>query len=344
MRTALPNASENSLRHLNTFGFDVKARELYIISDVKQLEALRLGCAWVATGDFLVLGGGSNILLTGDVEKPVIKIDIKGISVVDETEDHCTVVSGAGEPWHDFVLWCIDRNLGGLENLSLIPGQVGAAPMQNIGAYGVEIKDSFCWLKAFRLSDGNIIEFDAASCAFGYRESVFKRALKGQYIITEVAFRLSKKNHKVSVGYGAIKQELDAMGISNPGIRDVSAAVIRIRQSKLPDPKKLGNSGSFFKNPVVSTLHFQTIKARFPDVVAYPAGINQMKLAAGWLIEKVGLKGYRDGPVGVHERQALVLVHYGGGRGAQILALAQKVQKAVEETFGVQLEPEVNIL
>jgi UDP-N-acetylmuramate dehydrogenase len=335
---------EASLKPFNTFGFDVQASSLYRIANVQQLDQLRIQTGWFTAGDFLTLGGGSNILLTQDVVKPVLKMDIAGIRMEEDRESHCVVVAGAGEIWHDLVLWCIHRDLGGLENLSLIPGQVGAAPMQNIGAYGVEIKDCFAWLKAYHIQTGEVVTFDGPACKFGYRESVFKRELKGQYIILEVAFRLTKKNHRLAVGYGAIQHELSQSGVSHPGIREVSDAVIRIRKSKLPDPKELGNSGSFFKNPEVPETLWLQIREKYTDVVGYPTSPGYVKLAAGWLIEKCGLKGYRDGHVGVHQKQALVLVHYGGGKGIEILLLAQKVQKAVQETFGVSLEPEVNIL
>ena len=333
---------EVSLKNFNTFGFDVKAMQMAFIQSVSDLDRVRLETDWLQRL-CLILGGGSNVLLTKDWEGPVLKIDILGIEVVHQTATHAVVRAGAGENWHQFVLWCIAQNFGGLENLSLIPGLVGAAPMQNIGAYGVEIKDTFDHLLAYRKSDGAIVRFEAADCGFGYRESVFKTILKNAYIITHVAFRLTTQNHQIKTHYGAIEAEL-AKNQSEPSLRNVSNAVIAIRQSKLPDPKKLGNSGSFFKNPVMSESLFQTIQLTYPDVVGYPAGPGKMKLAAGWLIEKAGWKGFRRGAVGVHELQALVLVHYGGGTGAAIAQLAQDIQASILEKFGVALEVEVNIL
>lgn len=331
-----------SLKNYNTFGFDVMAMQMAIIQSVDDLHHIRTETNWLQK-PCLILGGGSNILLTKDWSGPVLKIDLTGIEVLHQTENQVIVRAGAGENWHGFVVWCIENNFGGLENLSLIPGQVGAAPMQNIGAYGVEIKDVFDHLLAFRKSDGALIRFEAQDCGFGYRESVFKNTLKDQFIITHVAFLLTTNNHQTKTHYGAIEAELSKMQ-RKPSLKNISDAVIAIRQSKLPDPKKLGNSGSFFKNPVVPVALFDEIKSEFPDAVGYPAGVDRMKLAAGWLIEKAGWKGYRRGPVGVHELQALVLVHYGGGTGTAIAQLAKDIQTSVWEKFGVKLEVEVNIL
>lgn len=291
----------------------------------------------------MVFGGGSNILLTRDWPGVILLNEITGMEVVEETDEHVVVRSGAGELWHQFVTYCVGQGWGGIENLSLIPGKVGAAPMQNIGAYGVEIKDVFDHLEALRLSDGAVVRFSAAECRFGYRESFFKREGKGQYIILNVAFKLAK-HPQVHTHYGSIKHELEKRGITQPSIQDVSDAVISIRRSKLPDPLALGNAGSFFKNPVVSAELADRIKAEYPDMVSFPAGDGQVKLAAGWLIEKAGWKGFREANLGVHKDQALVLVNYGGSTGKAIYDLSTRVLESVKEKFGVELEREVNIV
>ncbi|MGZ3884483.1 MAG: UDP-N-acetylmuramate dehydrogenase, partial [Bacteroidia bacterium] len=290
----------------------------------------------------LILGGGSNILFTGDFDGMVIKNQIKGISVVKEEKDRVYVKAGAGEVWHELVLWCIEHNLAGLENLSLIPGCVGASPMQNIGAYGVEIKDVFEELEAWRMTDGAKKIFTGEECEFGYRESVFKRKYKDQYIIASVTFRLSKTPH-FNTSYGAINAELESMG-AELSIRNISQAVINIRSSKLPDPRKTGNAGSFFKNPEVSAAEFERIKKSYPNLVAYVLGNGNYKLAAGWLIEQSGLKGFVKGEAGVHDKQALVLVNKGKARGEEIYLLSEHVLQTVFAKFGVKLEREVNII
>lgn len=282
------------------------------------------------------------MLFTKDFEGLFVRNCIKGIQEIERSETHVVIEAGAGELWHDFVMYCVDRGYGGLENLSLIPGCVGASPMQNIGAYGVEIKDTFAHLDAVEISTGEIKRFHLADCAFGYRESVFKRALKNQYVICKVAFTLTLQP-VINTSYGVIEAELKQMGISNPGIKDVSKAVIRIRQSKLPDPKELGNAGSFFKNPVVTEEVLESIQYTYARVPSYPAGEGHVKLAAGWLIEQAGWKGKRFGAVGVHELQALVLVNYGGGTGKEIYELSQRIIDDIQEKFGVSLEREVNI-
>jgi len=282
------------------------------------------------------------MLFTKDFEGLFVRNCIKGIQEIERSETHVVIEAGAGELWHDFVMYCVDRGYGGLENLSLIPGCVGASPMQNIGAYGVEIKDTFAYLDAVEISTGEIKRFHLADCAFGYRESVFKRALKNQYVICKVAFTLTLQP-VINTSYGVIEAELKQMGISNPGIKDVSKAVIRIRQSKLPDPKELGNAGSFFKNPVVTEEVLQSIQLTYARVPSYPAGEGHVKLAAGWLIEQAGWKGKQFGNVGVHELQALVLVNYGGGTGKEIYELSQRIIEDIQEKFGVSLEREVNI-
>jgi UDP-N-acetylmuramate dehydrogenase len=329
-----------SLKSLNTFGFDVACDTLITVQSISELQA------FFKNGNpaepLLLLGGGSNMLLTEDFRGTVLKIDIKGKERIREDEAHVWVKIGAGENWHESVLWTLENNWGGLENLSLIPGNVGAAPMQNIGAYGIEVKAHFDHLTAVSRNDGSLRKFTLEECAFGYRESVFKRELKDQYVIAEVCFRLDKE-HKLHTGYGAIQDELKKIGVDTPTIRDVSRAVIAIRQSKLPDPKEIGNSGSFFKNPVVSAAHYEKLKAQYPDLVAYPSG-EGMKLAAGWLIEKAGWKGFRRGDAGVHARQALVLVNYGNAKGEEILALSKEIIADIKEKFGVALEAEVNII
>lgn len=334
--------SDFNLRPFNTFHVPARAAKLARFRNVEELRNL------LAHPDLqglprLVLGGGSNVLFTRDWPGVVLLNEIAGVELLLDTDDAVIVRAGAGMVWHDFVSYCVDQGWGGLENLSLIPGRVGAAPMQNIGAYGVEIKEPFHHLEALRISDGEVVRFDTAACRFGYRESFFKREGKGQYIILSVAFQLNKQP-KLHTHYGSIKAELDKRGITTPTIRDVSDAVIAIRRSKLPDPQVLGNAGSFFKNPVVPAEVAERIKAEHPDLSAYPAGDGQVKLAAGWLIEKAGWKGFREGNIGVHKDQALVLVNYGNSNGIAIYDLSTRVLESVKEQFGVELEREVNII
>jgi UDP-N-acetylmuramate dehydrogenase len=334
--------SNASLKAYNTFGLDVKAQKLYIVEQESDLQALEdLG---VFENEHLILGGGSNVLLTNDFDGSVILIATTGKEEIDSNSETVTAKFAAGEIWHNCVLWAIEKNFGGIENLSLIPGTVGAAPMQNIGAYGVEIKDTFKRLKAFNKKTGSFEFFNAEDCEFGYRESVFKHKLKDQYIITSVEFTLTKSNHKINTSYGAISGVLEQKEIHNPTIKDVSDAVIEIRQSKLPDPKKIGNSGSFFKNPVVDNAIAERIKNDFPNMPAYPAAEGKTKLAAGWLIEQCGWKGKRVGETGSHAKQALVLVNYGNAKGAEIWNLAMVIQDSVKEKFGVEIQPEVNVI
>lgn len=331
-----------SLRPYNTFGFDATARHFVSITSPSQLQELLRDSRWKSLPKW-VLGGGSNVLLTQDVEALVMHISIKGIEQIRADEHHIWLRVGAGENWHEFVLYCVANGYAGVENLSLIPGTVGAAPMQNIGAYGVEIRDVFEELQAVEIATGQVHTFDCPACAFGYRESVFKRALKDQYIITSVTFRLQKKP-TFHVTYGDIQKTLEAMQVQELSLRAISDAVIHIRQSKLPDPAKIGNAGSFFKNPEISRSKFEALKAQYPTLPGYPINDETVKVPAGWLIEQAGWKGHREGPVGVHDRQALVLVHHGGGTGLQIKELAGKVQASVEEKFGVKLSPEVNFI
>ncbi len=330
------------IRGHNTFGIAAKADHLARFSTVAELRVL-LATPEVNGQPHLILGGGSNLLFTRDFHGAVLLNEIPGLEKVREDDDHVWVKAGAGVVWHTFVLHCVEHGWGGVENLSLIPGKVGASPMQNIGAYGVEIKDTFDALEALRIADGEVVTFNKEACAFGYRESFFKRDGKGQYVILNVTFRLNKRP-VLNTSYGNIQQELDRMGISAPTLRDVSDAVIAIRRSKLPDPAVVGNAGSFFKNPVVPNELVEKIRATYPDVVAYPAGAGHSKLAAGWLIEKAGWKGHREATHGVHDRQALVLVNYGGATGKEIYDLSEQVLRSVQERCGVELEREVNIL
>jgi UDP-N-acetylmuramate dehydrogenase len=329
-----------SLKPYNTFGLNAQAKLLARVGSVPELQEV-LADTNLKSEERFILGGGSNILLTRNVDGLVIKNEIDGIEVLEETPSHFLVKSGAGVMWHELVMHCIQNNYAGIENLSLIPGNVGAAPMQNIGAYGVELKDVFHSLEAVEMASGNVETFSSADCQFGYRESVFKRKLKGQFIISSVTLKLSK-NPSINTSYGAIEQELEAMGISSPTIKEVSQAVINIRQSKLPDPKELGNSGSFFKNPVVPTFKFEELKSQHPNIPGYPAGENT-KLAAGWLIEQCGWKGKVVGNTGSHAKQALVLVNYGNATGVEIFELSEQIMQSVYDTFGVQLEREVNV-
>lgn len=328
------------LTRFNTFGIKANAKRFARFTSIAELDNL---IPLIKNEMLLVLGGGSNILLTGDFDGLVLKNEIKGIEVIEENDEFVVLKSGAGEVWHEFVLKCIASGYGGVENLSLIPGSVGAGPMQNIGAYGVEIKDVFESLEAYHIENRRIEIFSKEDCQFGYRESVFKRGLKGQYIICSVTFRLSKIP-VINTRYGAIEEELQKMGVTNPTIRDVSNAVINIRTSKLPDPAVIGNAGSFFKNPVVSKEILNKIQTHYSDVPFYPAGEDSVKLAAGWLIEKAGWKGKRINDHGVHEKQALVLVNYGKSEGNAILNLSQTIIDDIQEKFGVNLEREVNII
>ena len=333
--------SENvSLKPFNTFGIDVKATRFATFSSTEELGQILKDNK---NQSLLILGGGSNLLLTKDFDGLVLKNEINGIEVVSETENDVLVKVGAGEVWHEFVLYCISKNYCGIENLSLIPGSVGASPMQNIGAYGVEIKNVFDHLEAYEIATGEIHSFDNATCEFGYRESIFKHSVKNQYVITNVYFKLSKTQN-TNTSYGAINQQLEVMGIENPTIKDVSDAVIAIRSSKLPNPKEIGNAGSFFKNPVIDKLHFEQILKEYPNAPSYPVGDDQVKVPAGWLIETAGWKGKVVGETGVHKNQALVLVNYGGATGEAIYKLSTEIIEDVERKFKILLTREVNIL
>jgi len=336
-----------SLKTFNTFGIDARARYFVRISSAEELQALIQQDIY-RQQEIMILGGGSNILLTRDFEGLVIKMDIQGIKVVEEDEKQVWVRSGAGENWHAFVLYCIEQGYGGVENLSLIPGTVGAAPMQNIGAYGVEIQDVFENLEAVNLQSGALQTFSKEECRFGYRDSIFKRKLKGKYIITSVTLQLSKQP-EINTSYGTIEDALQEMRSADgyqarPPIREVSDAVIQIRQSKLPDPREIGNAGSFFKNPVVSKAKYEALQQEYAQVPGYPVTKDSIKVPAGWLIEKCGWKGKKVGQTGVHSRQALVLVNHGGVRGAEVYDLAMQIKKSVWDTFGIDISPEVNII
>jgi len=331
-----------SLKPYNTFGIDVSAKYFTSVShinDLKTILELKL------SDHILVIGGGSNLLFTKDFNGLVIHINIKGIEIVRESNNTVIVGVNAGENWHDFVLWAIKHDFGGIENLSLIPGNVGTAPVQNIGAYGMELKDVFESCEGINIKTGNTICFNNADCNFGYRDSIFKKELKNQFIITRVYFKLSKKPHHIHMAYGAISTELEHMGIEAPTIADVSNAVINIRRKKLPDPKHIGNSGSFFKNPIVSKSHFDHLKLVLKhDIPHYVISEDSVKIPAGWLIEHTGFKGKRFNNYGVHEKQALVLVNHGNAKGSDILNLSKLIQKTVKRLFDITLETEVNIL
>ncbi len=331
-----------SLKHLNTFGLEAKASFFVEVNSQEELRQVILNEKFRAMPK-LILGGGSNLLFTKDYDGLVIKINLQGIEVIDEGMHTTLVKAGAGVVWHQFVLYTIEKELAGIENLSLIPGTVGAAPMQNIGAYGAEIKDVFESLEAMSLEDGTIKVFNGAECHFGYRESIFKTEAKNKYIITFVTFRLQKRP-VFNTSYGAIQDTLTQMGVEELSLKAISNAVIQIRKSKLPDPTVIGNAGSFFKNPEISNDLFETLKAQHPDLPGYPVANGNIKVPAGWLIEKCGWKGKRIGNVGVHTHQALVLVHYGGGQGNEILALSKQIQDSVWDTFTIRLLPEVNFI
>ena len=334
--------TNTSLKPYNTFDIEVFAEyyaEFDSVVSLTQLLNKR------KDRPLFILGGGSNILFTQNYNGLVLKNEILGLKTIEENSNSVVIEAGAGMNWHSFVLSCIEKNFGGLENLSLIPGNVGASPMQNIGAYGVEIKDVFEYLDAVHIATGKVQRFYKADCAFGYRESIFKRTLKDKYIICHVAFRLSKIKHDLNTSYGAIESELEKMKITNPTIRDVSNAVIAIRQSKLPDPNKIGNAGSFFKNPVVPKNNLTKLLEKYPNIPHYPAPNDKVKLAAGWLIEQAGWKGKTyDGRYGVHAKQALVLVNYKNTTGQEILDLSNEIIADVKFKFDVTLEREVNIL
>ncbi len=330
-----------SLKPYNTFGIDVLAKHFVSVSSLDELKSI---LSLKAYPNKLILGGGSNMLLTKNQDALVIHINLKGITIISEDEDFAIVKANAGENWHEFVLWCLKHDFGGIENLSLIPGNVGTAPIQNIGAYGVELKDTFVSCEAISLETNKIESFSKSDCHFGYRNSIFKQGKKGKYIITNVTFKLNKKPHKLNIDYGSITSQLKEMQIETPTIQDVSQAVIAIRESKLPNPKEIGNSGSFFKNPIISKAHYSSLIESFPKIPSYIMSDDEIKIPAGWLIEKAGFKGKRFGDYGVHKNQALVLVNYGSAKGTDILNLSKLIQKTVKRLFDISIEAEVNIL
>ena len=329
-----------SLKKYNSFGIEAQCAAFINIKSIDDLiQVLKNNKLPIQ-----IMGSGSNILFTQEhYDRLFIKNDLKGIQIHEVSGEYVEVSIGSGEKWHEFVEYAVKNNWGGIENLSLIPGTMGASPIQNIGAYGVELKDVFVKLEAINLKTLEIETFTNADCQFGYRDSIFKTALKGQYFITKIYLKLLIANHVLHTDYGDIQKVLKEKAIENPTIQDISTAVIQIRQSKLPDPSVIGNAGSFFKNPEISTAHFQHLKEKFPNIVGYPTAAG-MKVAAGWLIEQCGWKGKRLGDIGVHERQALVLVNYGNGHGADIQELAERIQASVVERFEIQLVAEVNML
>ncbi len=332
-----------SLKPYNSFGIDVKAKYFSIFSSVDELAELLSTSNLKPQTSNLILGGGSNILFTKNFDGIVLKNDLRGIKLVKEDDIYCYVKAGAGENWHRFVMHCIEHNYAGIENLSLIPGNTGASPMQNIGAYGVEIKDVFENLEAYHINDKKLISFSANDCAFGYRESIFKGKYKGQFVILNVTYRL-RKQPVFNTSYGALEKELEKMNVKELSIKAISQVVINIRKSKLPDPETIGNAGSFFKNPEIENTKFKILQNNFPGIIGYNINEYKTKVAAGWLIEQCGWKGYREGDAGCHAMQALVLVNYGNAKGEQIFQLSEKIIKSVKEKFGIELEREVNVI
>lgn len=330
-----------SLKNYNTFGIEAKAKQFVSVHSVEELQTVLKENP--AQKKF-ILGGGSNMLLTKDIEALTIHVDIKGKTIIAQTEDAVWVEAKAGENWHEFVLWTIDQDFGGLENMSLIPGNVGTTPIQNIGAYGTEIKNTFVYCDAVNIQTLEIRRFNKEECKFGYRESIFKNEVKDQYIIVSVVFKLTRQNHKINISYGDIAAELAKKDISAPTLKEVSNAIITIRQSKLPDPKELGNSGSFFKNPIIPRSDFERIHLLHPEMPSYTVSETEVKVPAGWLIEKAGFKGKRFGDAGIHKNQALVLVNYGNATGQEILNVSKEIQKTVKELFDIEIEAEVNVI
>lgn len=329
-----------SLKSYNTFNIDVIAKQFASFSYVDELSSLTTEHSPLTT---LILGGGSNILFTKNFDGLVLKNEIKGIQELHEDNEYVYVKSGAGENWHSFVLHCIERNWSGIENLSLIPGNVGASPIQNIGAYGVELESVFLSLEAFHLQEQKVYTFTKNDCEFGYRDSVFKRRYKDQFAILSVCFKL-KKHPVFHISYGAIQQELEKLGIKDLSIQAISNAVINIRSSKLPDPKLIANAGSFFKNPETDAAKYDELKSNHPGIIAYVLPNARYKLAAGWMIEQCGWKGIRKGDAGCHAQQALVLVNYGTATGKQVYDLSEEIVLSVKEKFGITIEREVNII
>ena len=328
-----------SLKEYNTFGIAVKAKRFISVSSVYELQQLLK-----TEKEVFLLSGGSNMLLTKDIDMLVVHLNITGVSIDTEDDKHVYLTVNAGEDWHEFVLWCIANDYGGIENLSLIPGNVGTCPIQNIGAYGVEVKDTITKVEGLEVATGKLVSFSNEDCKFGYRNSLFKNTHKGKIVLTSVGFKLTKKDHQLNTSYGAIKTELASRKVIKPTLKDVSDAVIAIRKSKLPDPKEIGNSGSFFKNPVISKKQFLEIQKVHANMPNYIVSENEIKIPAGWLVEQSGFKGKRFGDAGVHEKQALVLINFGNASGQDILELAKKIQTTVFNKFQISLEIEVNIV
>ncbi len=329
-----------SLKKYHTFGIAVKCNELIRIGSAEQLQQQLKE----RKADYFILGGGSNILMIDNLVRPVLKNEIKGKEIIKETEKHVFLKVGSGENWHRLVRYCVACNFGGVENLSLIPGTVGAAPMQNIGAYGVETIDVFDSLEAINLKTGKLRKFSKAACHFGYRSSIFKTKLKGRYFITSVTFKLTKKNHKLHLGYGAISSRLKDAKISNPTIREISDVVMSIRESKLPDPRLIGNAGSFFKNPVVSNYKAKKLQKTYPGIPVYKQDDNTFKLSAGWLIEQCGWKGKKHGGAACYDKHALILINHNAASSNDVLELSKAIQFSVNEKFNINLDPEVNFI
>ena len=327
------------LKNYNTFGISVNAKRFISVNSVYELQQILK-----VEKDIFLISGGSNMLLTKDIDELVVHINIKGVSIDNENENAAYLTVNSGENWHEFVLWCISQNYGGIENLSLIPGNVGTCPIQNIGAYGVEVKDTITKVEAIEIETGKLVQFSNKDCNFGYRNSIFKNEVKGKYIIISVSFKLTKIHHNLNTSYGAIETELSLKKISKPSLKDISNAVIAIRKSKLPDPKEIGNSGSFFKNPVISSAQYLKLQKEYADIPGYKISDMEVKIPAGWLIEKAGFKGKRYGEFGVHDKQALVLVNYGNASGREIYQLAEKIKETIIKKFKITLEIEVNII
>ena len=329
-----------SLSTYNTFGLNYRAR--YFISIRSEGEAINLFSEKeTSTGPMLILGGGSNVLFTGDYRGTIIHPEIKGIEIEEKNDEYVIVSAGAGEEWDSFVEWTVNKGFGGIENLSLIPGKVGSVPVQNIGAYGVEAKDTILKVRAVSTEDGSVREFDKSECQFGYRKSIFKAAMKGKYLVTKVWFRLAI-TPVLNLVYGSLADEVAKLGGAR--LKNVRDAVIKIRRSKLPDPAILGNAGSFFRNPLVDFTVAESLRKQYPQMPCYEDSSGGIKLAAGWLIEQCGWKGKRYGSTGVHDKQALVIVNYGGASGTEILNLAEEIRKSVWYRFEVELEREVEVL
>jgi UDP-N-acetylmuramate dehydrogenase len=329
-----------SLRPYNTFKIDARARYFVSFASIEELEEC---ITLYDPSSLFVLGGGSNILFTGDYDGAVLKNEIMGIELLHEDADYIYVKAGAGENWHQFVLYCIRHNWAGVENLSLIPGNIGATPIQNIGAYGVELDDVFWSLEALHIFENKVYTFTMADCEFGYRDSIFKNRYRDEFVILSVTLQLKKKP-VFHTSYGAINEELEKLGVKELSIEAVSQAVINIRSARLPDPQTIPNAGSFFKNPEVPVTKYEELKKNFPDMVAYPLAKGTVKLAAGWMIEQCGWKGYRRGDAGCHAKQALVLVNHNNANGNEIYDLSEEILQSVKKKFGVELEREVNII